>query len=250
MKRIGPWIFAAGLVVLGAGIVSTRSAGWKKPYPGPQVIALDLQGVDSFDVGTVVNLEDSGLTISELAPALSISGYGANMGEGDPAPVTVIRDGRNMRLEWRAGWYGRVKLDLPPTLASLSGRHLDIKALASVGTLRIDAVDLRWQGDAQALDIRAQAAPAKSPQDCPALPNVIFEAGRVAQLRISIERGEVYLRDLSQVGRIEVHAAPEVSLRVGRIDDLPRIKLLPFDGEPTPPPAAGAECTDYLPMRI
>lgn len=249
MKRIGPWIFAAGLVVMAAGIASTRSASWKRPHTGPQVIALDLQGVESFDVGTLTNLDDEGLTISDLAPALHITRYGLNTGARQPVPVTVIREGQHMRLEWQAGWFGRVKLDLPPTLASLSGRHLNIRAQASVGTLRIDATDLRWQGDAQALDIRGQSAPGQSSRDCPMHPSITFDSGRVAQLRVSIERGDVYLRDLSQVGRIEVHAGPEAGLRVGRIDDLPRIKLLPFDGEPTPlTPSAGADCAN--PVRL
>ncbi len=33
---------------------------------------------------------------------------------------------------------------------------------------------------------------------------------------------------------VEVHAGPEVGLAVGRLDDLPRVELHPFDGQPTP----------------
>jgi hypothetical protein len=236
MKRIGPWIFAAGLVVLGAGIASTRSPGWKNPDRDNQVIALDLQGVDSLDIG---DREAQIVRISSVPPAIHIQWYGRGAAEDDADVVSVIRDGRTTRLLWNAREraYAGVTLELPSTLRSLSGEQLYIQAQVNVGPLRIEAVDVAWQGNAQGLDIHALARPEQLPRDCNPHPSVTFDTGRVQQLRISIERGEVNLRDLSQVGAIEVHAGPGVALRVGRIDDLSRIKLLPFDGEPTPEPS-------------
>jgi hypothetical protein len=249
MKRIGPWIFAAGLAVLGAGIVSTRSPGWKQPNRDSQTIALDLQGVDSLDIG---DRETQMLRISNLPPAIRIQWYGRGAVVDDAELVSVIRDGRNARLMWRSRepTYGLVTLELPSTLRSLSGENLNIRAQVNVGPLRIDAVDIGWSGDAQGLDIHALGRPEQLRRDCNPHPSVTFDAGRVAQLRISIERGEVNLRDLSQVGAIEVHAGPGVALRVGRIDDLPRIKLLPFDGEPTPEPSTSVDCRKGIPALL
>jgi hypothetical protein len=250
MRRIGPWVFAAGLVVLCAGIVSTRSASWKKPQRGTQTIALDFNGVDTLDVGThPYNL----LRISDLPPAMHFEWYGLADEQEGTEPITVIRDGSRMRLERRSRktLYARVTLNLPPALGTLSGRQLNIRAPTAVGALRIEAFDINWKGNARSLDIRTRYWPVESQGSCTSLPKVSFAEGRVERLRISIERGDVYLGDLSQVGQIEVHASPTVGLKVGHIEDLRRIQLLPFDGETTPAPTTpDVPCMDHLPVPI
>jgi hypothetical protein len=242
MKRVGPWMFAAGLVVLCAGIASTRSPEWKKPNQSRQTIALDMDGVDTLDVG---DYRYEQLVFSDLPPAMDVEWYGVVAAGNERAPITAARKRNSLRLEPRspAPLNAQVRLQMPPTLAGISGRVLGIKARTAVGALRIETSDLDWEGDAEALDIHARDWPDQSPQVCTNVPEVAFEGGKVARLRISIERGAVYLGDLSQVGLVEVHAGPGVGLQVGRIDDLPRIKLLAFDGVATEaPPAATRAC--------
>jgi hypothetical protein len=246
MRRIGPWVFASALTLLCAGIVSTRSENWKKPLRSDQHIALDLQGIDTIDIGS----EPFGkLVIIDIPPGVFIARQGHAEPEDEREPVAVTRDGSRLRLAWKSPMVrtGATRLDITPGVTGLSGRELDIEAVASAGVLHIESADLDWVGDAQVLDIRARTWPVDPQAQCRNVPTLKFKSGKVGRLRLSIERGAVWLGDLSGVGQIELHAGPGVGLHLGRVEDLPRIKTHPFDAEPTPAPpelAPGDHCVD------
>ena len=232
MKRIGPWLFGSGIVVLCAGIVSTRSDAWIKPRVDAIDIPLDTEGVGSVvispgDLGTVV--------ITDRPPGIHIDPYEWTRTTEDMAHVTVDRNGDRLRIEHEPGKSvsGDVELAIPPGIATLSGSRLEVKAEVNAGNLKMAGTSLNWDGDAGTLDMQALPGTIDLRRGCQNGASVYFEDGSVQVLRISIESGQLVLGNLSRVDRIEIHAGAEVQLTVSRIEDLRRIEMRPFDGTTT-----------------
>lgn len=229
MRRFGPLLFSAAIVVLCAGIVSTRSDAWKKPAAEALDIPLDVEGVTSLeiipdDLGNVI--------IAQRSPGIRSKPPEWAREDEDSVGVTVTRAGDRLRLDHEPDerLWGEVEVTIPPGLSSLSGSRLVVEAEVNAGTLRMDGASLRWNGDADALDMDALPGAMDPNRNCQQVSRVNFVAGSVQVLRVSIERGELVLGDLSRVGRIEVHAGADVQLTVRHIDDVGRIEIHPFGG--------------------
>lgn len=251
MTRIGPLVLSVGIGALCAGIISTRADIWKRPNPGELTMTLDMQGVQILEIG---RRQLGELTIADRPALIHIHWWQRPDADYGTEPILRTRDGNRLRLDLPSEKLmpGKLTLEVPPGLELLSGRNLSVKADTNAGTLRIETFGLTWQGDAETLDIRARTWPSG---ECEArherrTPAVSFVKGRAGRVRISIERGNVVLQDLSRVDRIELHAGPEVGLSIRHVEDLQRITLHPFDGEATLPPpdtgddAAGANCNE------
>jgi hypothetical protein len=231
MRRYGAWTGAAALVLLGAAAL--RSTAWNHIALPPQSIALDLRGIVAVDIGS-----SSVGSIAVLDGPASLEGAGQR-------PPRITRSGDRLHVEVPADPVpaGSTSLHLTPTVKSITGRQLKVRSQAHPGMLRIESRDLDWDGNAEALYVRASEWPQEG---CLGggeriAPNVTIHGGNVGRMKISIERGSIDLQDLAQVEHLELDAGPDVKLTVARFDDLRRIELRGFDGEPTPPPeGAGA----------
>jgi hypothetical protein len=253
VTRVGPWMVAAGLALLGAGILSTRANFWKSPAREDHTVALDMRGVDTLDIR---HSQIRNLTIGNRPAQVRIKWWDWDQPEGGSMPVTVTRQDNQLRIDRGPGskGSGEISVEVPPGVKSVSGRNLFVLAEANAGALHLDTFNLTWQGRAESLDIRAKVWPNI---DCAApaervTPKVTIENGQIGLVRVSIERGEVSLGDMSQVDRIELYVGPEVSLAVNKIDDLHRLEIHPFEGEATPRPKApeGAEIAAACASRV
>ncbi|MCR6664276.1 MAG: hypothetical protein NVV60_14275 [Luteimonas sp.] len=244
--RIGPWLLVAGLGLLCAGVVSSASQAWERKEKPDVQVALDMQGLEAIDVGDAriekIVLGNQGNPVLRIAPwKWQEQVIGADA-------VTSKRENDTLRIDVDRAEPGarEVVLRVPARAQRLSGKSLSLHAEAKVGTLRVEAVDMTWNGDVEALDVQLQPGRTQRCGERQIRPgsSAELEKGKVGRLRISIERGRVRLGSGLQFGEAEIHAGPEVRLDVGRIGDLARIRVLPFDGEPSTPgeeiPAAEA----------
>ncbi len=238
MMRIGPWMLAAGLALLGAGIVSSASEAWKREKQ-ERSVALDMTGVEALDVGR------TRIDRIVLAPRgdamLEYSMWDGSRPDDDKPVVGATRERDVLKIDGALD-YGvalDVALTLPVTsVRRLSGRKLAVQAESNAHSLRLEGSDVSWKGDADVLDVRLVASwesgcMGKQSRNASGF---VFEAGRVGVLRISSEGGTVKLGDLSRVDKIELHAGDDVRMDVRRVSDLRRIQFLPFDGVPAQPP--------------
>jgi hypothetical protein len=238
MRRIGPLVFSGGILLVCAGIASTSLESWKKPQRDESTIVLDtldMQGVEALEIG---GQQHATVRITDRQPRVIIRWWDNSARAETAEPVVATRSGNRLQLQFTPKYLARgsMTVEIAPGLALISATRLSVKAESNAGALRVDASHLDWQGDADALDIRALAEPAPTDNTCATRPDVTFANGRVERLRISIEWGEVHLGDLSAVDHIELHAGPDVSLSVAHLHDLQRIEMHPFDREATAPP--------------
>lgn len=242
MKRIGPWVLAGGLTLLCAGIVSTRSEHWKPPGRAEQFIALDMQGVNVLEV---TDLQPGKLVIGAQHSQVRIKPWERAARDRASNRALVTRDNDRMQLDFSARGIprGETTVEIAHGPGLIAGGRLQIETRTNAGTLEVETAELTWTGDADTLRVRALASlDGGARLSCDRLPRVAFLGGRIGHIRISIERGSVRLQNLSQVGRIELHAGPDVALSVGRLEDLRRIEMHPFDGKVTPPPGTSEAC--------
>jgi hypothetical protein len=155
MKHLGPWVLGAGIALLGAGVISTGSNSWRQRQPPPaQVIELDMQGVESLDMG---NLSQASVEIARQPARMVIEWWDVSRDPKDTPTATRI--GSQMRLvaPARNDGMGPTSVKIEPGLSLISGRMLNIHAFENAGTLALEPFNLNWEGDADALDIRVQA---------------------------------------------------------------------------------------------
>lgn len=243
MRRVGPWVLAAGMALLVAGIASTSLDAWDREDPDRES-RFALPGGGEVGIGET-RLEQITLEAGDEA-VLSYRLMDLMVDEDRPEP----------RVEWRqedGAWlldadlgyvaYG-TRLRLPARLSRLSGQALAIEAKVPVRDLRVEGGQVTWKGDAATLEVLA--IPVRSRRCAGEAPtsSVRFGGGRVDELRIASAQGQVSLGDLDGVGSIELRLAPGVALRVARVSDLERIVILPFEG---PAPAAPYDTDSPLP---
>ena len=247
--RIGPWILAAGLALLGAGIVSSGSGTWKSDEK-PQSTTLDLAGADAIDVGeTRIDV----IVLGNQGNAMLTYSHGEWAGGEVEPKVSWKHEGNVLKLEGKLE-YGMVKdvsLRVPARIDRLAGRRLNVEAEAGVGSLRIESSNLTWKGAADALNVSIMPLRSSDCSDDMHVPAATFEfkEGAVASIRVSIERGSVELGDLSKVGQVELHAGDDVRLHVRRISELDKVRVMPFDGIPTTDEHADIGHDDSDPAR-
>lgn len=246
MTHVGPWVLGAAIALLAAGVVSTGSGAWKDATEEHQVIELDMQGIDSLDTG---NRELRRVEIARQPAQVRIKWFKWAQSR-DKGAVSASREGGLLRITGAERPVGaEIVVVVPPGLSVIAGRGLKITAMDNAGKLALEAWNLEWDGDAEALDIRVQArARSIDGGHCANVPAVVFQRGQVGLVRISIEAGRVRLGDLTGVKRVELHAGPTVGVAVDRVGDLQRIEMHPFDREPTLPPeeiSGGLACMEY-----
>lgn len=235
--RIGPWLLVAGLGLLCVGIVTSASQAWQRKEKPDVQVALDMHGLDAIDIGDT-RIEKIVLG-NQGNPMLRIAPWKWSEQVIGPDAVTSTRENDTLKIGIDRNEPGarEIVLRVPVRVQRLSGNNLSLEAEVKAGSLRIAAVDMTWAGDADALDVRLKPGRAQRCGGRPSKPgsSVELAKGKVGRLRISIERGRVTLGSRLQFDEALIHAGPEVRLDVGRIGDLARIRVLPFDGEPSVP---------------
>jgi hypothetical protein len=232
MRRVGPWVLAGGLALLCAGIASTGLETWPADQ-GERVEAIELSGVDAVDIGDsrVDEIVIGGRDDAEMR----FTKWRNSRDAGERAPVTLTKSDGVLRLDSQMGWQqsNNVSLWLPPRVSRLAGRRIKAESRVPMPVLRIDAARVEWvDGEVGELDVHMDAGRGRACGGSRASfpeTQLEFVAGKVDRLRIWVERGGVTLRDLSNVGTVDVYAGPDVSLTVGKVGDLARIALHPYD---------------------
>ena len=234
MRRVGPWVLAAGMALLVAGIASTSLDAWDREDP-------DREDRFALPEGGAVGIGESRVDqITLEAGDEAVLRY-------RPITLPVDEDRTEPRVEWRqedGEWLldadlGYVlhgtRLQLPAHLSRLSGQVLAIEAKVPVADLQVEGGQVSWEGDAGTLGMLAIPVRSRGCAEEAPTSSVKFGGGRVDELRIASAQGQVGLGDLDGVGSIELRLAPGVALRVARVADLERIVILPFEG-PAPAP--------------
>lgn len=238
--RIGPCILGAGLLLLAGGVVSTRADAWDTRVPAV-TIPLALGGIDTID------MRESGINnvviSSNAKPQVHYPGGQMYRWRGDEMPVAPPAcRATGSTLQCTSGERylpGDPSLYLPPGRYRLLLRDVSVLAKSGVESIELEVNGLvRWTGPADALVIRlAMPRPGEGASTCEA-PQFAFEGGRVRSLRIQASVGELAFDHMSDVGSIEVRAAENVGLKVGKVADIARIKLLPLASTPAAANAA------------
>lgn len=228
--RIGPWIFAAGLALLCAGVVSTRADAWDTRVP-ERTVPLQLAGIRTIDI------RDAAIREVAIAgkghPRVHYPGGNdlLRLQDKQASPPGCAASGETLRCTSPTLFLpGTPTMHLPPGRYRLLARNTDIVAQSEVESFVLESDGrIGWKGPAQALQvqlIQPERQPGKAEWHPP--PSFSFNGGRVGALRIRAEKGDISLGDLSQVGSIEIFAAPDVSLTVSHVADLARVRVMPL----------------------
>ena len=229
--RIGPWLLGAGLLLLAAGVVSSRADAWDTRIPA-LTIPLPMDGIDTIDI------RGSGIekvVISSKGPAQARYPEGRRFAWQDadkPAtpPACEATDGT---LRCKAGTQflpGTPTMQLPPGRYRLLAGDVAIQSQSDLESLAIEVSgQTSWTGPVAELEVSLPPQPkvGEGKSYC-SPPQFAFNGGRVDKLRVQAGAGSIDFNRLSDVGSIEVHAAPDVGLTVGKAADIARIKVLPL----------------------
>ncbi len=231
--RIGPLVFITGLGLLCAGVVSTRADAWDTQVPA-RTIHLDLAGIDTLD------MRDSQIRKVEIASGntaeLLYPGGKRYRWENDDAPVAAPSchaTGRVLRCTSGARFMpGEPKLYLPPGSYRLllDDAEVEAKSGASAVALEVHG-SVGWKGAVDVLEIMLVVPSATKGESHCGTQQFTYSKGRVRHLRVQAEGGRLEFGDLSDVGGIDVQAAPDVGVNVARAADLARIKVVPLTGK-------------------
>lgn len=233
MRRVGPWVLAAGMALLVAGIASTALDGGDAGEPVRESrVALPAGAAVSIGRSRVdrVAIEAGGEAVLRYRLMPLVEGE-----RTDPRVEWRQEDGTWLLDVEPGGMAYGTRLRLPSGLSRLSGRALTIEAEVPVESLRVEGGQVAWSGDAGTLEMLAIPVRSRRCGEEGATSSLRFGGGRVGELRIASAQGEVSLGGLEGVGSVELRLAPGVALRVARVSDLERIAILPFEG-PVPAP--------------
>ncbi|WP_440222900.1 hypothetical protein ACQQ2N_17755 [Dokdonella sp. MW10] len=222
-------MFLAGLVLVVAGVLSSSAELWHKEMEERRALDIDVGDATSIDIGSsrvdeIRFVENPGAVLS-FTDAQAASGL-------ERATWQVSDKVLHVSTDMPYGYVDNASLKIGPGLQNVTGQMLRIISDIAVSRLRLDAWSLTWSGDAEALDIHVGPMTSRYCDGVSDLDaHVHFVTGKVGVLRIAMVGGKVMLGDLSEVGEIELRVRPSVQLELASIADLPRIRLLPFDGE-------------------
>lgn len=226
--RIGPWVFAAGLGLLCAGVVSSRADAWVV-HAAALTIPLALNGVDTIDIrdGAIdkVVISDKG------PPQVHYPEVGESMRMSeDKALEPPACHVAGSTLHCVAGtpyMPGNPTMHLPPGRYRLLAGGAEIRSQVDLEaiTLELDRGYVHWTGPVGDLTVKLSSRESTGDAaDCDQ-PKFGFKGGRVGSLRILADTGGVSLEDLSRVANIEVQATGKVGLTVAKAIDVSRIHL-------------------------
>lgn len=230
MKRIGPWMVCVALALMALGVLSTPRP---EIHTAERELRVDMAGITTVDIGS---LSIRSITLQSEGPA--VLRYEKNRRQRDEPDVNANRI--DQTLVFSAGskpfYYGQGHLTLPVDVASVKACMVMIEAKAEIDTLRIDAAEVNWTGNAKQLDVylqlkRSSHCPERSGREA----NFDFSAGKVDRLRIfAPEASIVRLGDMGQVGEVELHASPDTRVNA-RPADFARLRVIPIGELPVPP---------------
>jgi hypothetical protein len=231
MMRIGPWVLGTGLLLLVAGVVSTRADAWDTRIPA-LTIPLAMSGIDTIDIRA------SGidkLVISSRLPAQVHYPEGSRFAWQDEkeqaAPPACHVTGATLRCKAGTQYLpGTPTMQLPPGRYRLLAGDVTILAQSDLESITLEVNgQVSWAGPVDALDVTLVPPPRTGKGDYPCSPpRFAFNGGRVRSLRIQAGAGSLNFDHLSEVGSIEVEAAQDVGLEVDKAADIARIKVLPL----------------------
>lgn len=233
--RIGPWMLGAGLLLLAAGVVSTRADAWDTRIPA-LTIPLSMDGIDTIDI------RGSGIekvVISGKGPAQVRYPEGRRFAWQDPeqhaTPPACRATGGTMSCKAGTQFLpGTPTMQLPPGRYRLLADDVAILAQSELESFAIEVSgQVNWTGPVAELAVSLLPPPlaGKGEPYC-SPPRFAFHGGRVGVLRIQANAGSLDLDRLSEVGSIELRATPEVGLTVSKAADIARIELLPLAAAP------------------
>lgn len=227
--RAGPWVFAAGLALLCAGVVSTRADAWDARLPA-LTIPLALNGIDVIDMRNSA-IDKVVISSGDAARVHYPGGPIYRRDEETPAASPACRTtGSTLRCTSGKRYLpGEPTLHLPPGRYRLLLRDASVLARSDIEFLALEASgQVYWKGPADALDVvLVRPRPAKGVGRCEQS-QFMFLGGRVHDLRIRARAGNLNFGDLSEVGSIEVQAAGHVGLTVDKANDIARLRVLPL----------------------
>ncbi len=228
--RLGPATFAAGLALVVVGIFTSAADLWE-PETAERTLAIDLQGVEALDLGA--SRVDAIVIADRIDGVLTFTERGTVEGV-ENATWQVRDDVLVLDASMSHGAVDTPTLTLPPTLRRLTGGSVYVSSTVTAPAMRIDARRASWKGDAESLDVQVRPE-ARSLCDgrYELVSDFRFTSGAVGTLRITMEGGSIVLGDLSKVGEMELHVGDSVKIELERATDMARIRMLPFEGEPT-----------------
>lgn len=227
--RLGPAMLATGLLLVVAGIVSSAADLWRVEREHRSLV-IDVASATTLDIGgsrldtiEIGEREAALLEFTDIEADKDIERVAWHTKDG----VVVLE----AEMPYSGVWGPRMLI--PLQFQTLKGVDLRITSTITAPALRIEASDLSWTGGASDLDIHALPIVKWSCSGLQELSSkVLFTGGKVGTLRISMEGGRLVLGDLSEVGDIELRVGNDVGIKLARVADLSRIRVLPFDGEP------------------
>ncbi|HSD16402.1 MAG TPA: hypothetical protein VLC71_03960 [Thermomonas sp.] len=233
--RIGPWVLGTGLLLLAAGVVTSRADAWDTLTPA-LTIPLAMRGIDTIDI------RESGIekvVVSSAVPAQVHYPGGRRFAwlddEKQATPPSCRTTGATLRCEAGTRFVpGTPTMQLPPGRYRLLVDDVAILAQSDLESVAIDAHGrISWSGPVAELDVTLVPPPRTRKGGYPCSPpHFAFDGGRLRSLRIQAGAGSLDFDDVSEVGDIEVQAAADVRLQVAQAADIARIKVLPLAATP------------------
>jgi hypothetical protein len=137
-------------------------------------------------------------------------------------------------------------MQLPPGRYRLLVDDATIEAKTDLESIAIEVSgQVNWTGPVAELDVTLVPPPqAGKGQSYCSPPRFAFNGGRVAAMRIQADAGSLDFDRLSEVVDIELQAAPDVGLTVGKVADIARIKVLPLAVKPGTHASAGDDARE------
>lgn len=230
MRIIGPSMLGTGLLLLAAGVVSTRADAWNTRIPA-LTIPLAMNGIDTIDIrGSGIDK----VVISEKGPAQVNYPEGRRFAwqeeKNRATPPACRIAGTTLRCKAGTQFLpGTPTMQLPPGRYRLLADDAAILAQSELESIAIEVSgQVNWTGPVAELDVTLVPQPQAGNKDqsyC-SPPRFAFNGGRVAALRIQANAGNLDFERLSEVGSIELQTSPDVGLTVGKVADIARIKVL------------------------